>query len=116
MDSKRLKDEPKKSKVENNRAPTKAKTGGRQPGTPNKKTQLFADALDAAGFDIATAIVNLFDQTNDEYIKLSLIGLALKYRVPIPKPKEHPEDDQMVIEVNTPISTENILKITNGQS
>ncbi len=89
MDEKRLKDES-ISKIENNRKDRKGrpagypKTGGRQSGTPNRKTLSFAKELDGFGFNIAEKIVACYESTNDLQMKIKLIELAAKYRLSMP--------------------------------
>lgn len=54
--------------------------GGRQKGTPNKKTLEFVDAL--GSFNPAKALVNLYKRTEDENIKLGCLKEMLKYIYP----------------------------------
>lgn len=68
------------------------KTGGRTAGTPNKKTISFSEELEASGFNLSKAIVNLYNNTDNENIKLHLIELVAKYKVAIPKYKEIEEE------------------------
>lgn len=64
------------SKVEKSRK----KTGGRQKGTPNKKTLEFVDAL--GSFNPAKALVDLYETTEDDNIKLGCLKEMLKYIYP----------------------------------
>lgn len=118
MDEKKgLKDESNISIVEKNRKgrkPGTPKTGGREAGTPNKKTLVFAEAIEAAGFNLEQAIVSLFNSTSDEYIKLALINMVAKYKLPVPKPREVDVEDE---DDSNPVSESvNILALTNEKS
>lgn len=98
------------SKVEKSRKAGKPKglpkSGGRTAGTPNKKTASFSEELENKGFSLAEAIVNLFNSTTNESIKLHLIELVAKHKLPIPKQKE--QEDEELEETTT---TTDILKV-----
>lgn len=102
------------SKVDKNRPGKKVKHGGRVAGTPNKRTTAFAEAIVNSGFNLAHQIKSLYESTQDEYVKLALLKLALTYTVPVPKPREVDQEDELPSS-NEPISVNNILKITNGK-
>jgi hypothetical protein len=70
------------------------KSGGRTKGTPNKKSKVFSDELESNGFDLAKSIVELFKTTQNESIKLSLIELVTKYKVPVPKSIDLPIESE----------------------
>lgn len=96
------------SKVDKSRK----KTGGRTKGTPNKKTSSFQDALESQGFSVPESMVKLFNSTQDDRIKLSIIELSLKYSLPVPKPKEeNPEDSDDSLDEMTDVSNDQLIKI-----
>lgn len=56
------------------------KTGGRQKGTPNKKTVLFKDKL--GNFDTVEELKILFDTCEDNDLKFAICKEFLKYEYP----------------------------------
>ncbi len=54
--------------------------GGRQKGTPNKRTLEFIEAL--GDFDPVEALVNLYKTSKDEFVKLGALKEMLKYIYP----------------------------------
>lgn len=115
-DNKSSKDGAIVSKESENRKPGKPKglpkSGGRTKGTVNKRTEVFAEAIEQIGFGLPERIKNLYESTNDEYIKLALINLVVKYVHPVPKPREVDTDE---VDVSSPeeFTPAKILQITN---
>lgn len=71
------------SKVANNRGQFekgRAKTGGRQKGTPNKKTAEFKQVL--GDFDTVREMVKLFYTTEKDDLKVAICKEFLKYEYP----------------------------------
>ena len=102
-------------KTENKRNPGRPKglpkSGGRAPGSPNKKTLSFAQELDAHGFNIAGNIAALYKTTKDINTKIRLIELAAKYRLAIPTAQDEP----VVSYQQGPQQPSDILKIVNDK-
>lgn len=82
------------SKVEKNRK----KTGGRQKGTPNKKTVEFINAL--GSFDPVKRLVELCSRTEDEALEAKICLELLKYIYPQRKAVEVAMDEDGVPTIN----------------
>lgn len=74
------------------------KTGGRQKGTPNKKTLEFSEAL--GSFDPVGALVEIYNQCGDWGIKLGAVKEMLKYIYPQRKPVEASAEKQEMPQIN----------------
>ena len=57
-----------------------SKSGGRQKGTPNKKTAQFKDKL--GNFDTVSELTHLFQTTKDESLRFAICKEFLKYEYP----------------------------------
>lgn len=64
------------------------KTGGRKPGSTNKKTDLLAQC-EAAGVDVWAKLMEYFIYPVDENTKLQAIKIALPYLYATNKSVEH---------------------------
>ena len=56
------------------------KTGGRKKGTPNKKTIEFKEQL--GNFDTVGELKKLFNQTEDENLKATILKTFMEYEYP----------------------------------
>lgn len=73
----------KPSKVDKNRGQFqkgKQKTGGRQKGTPNKRTAEIVERLEKE--DIVGSLLNIAKTTQDENIKVTVYKELMKYAYP----------------------------------
>jgi hypothetical protein len=77
-----------------------AKTGGRQKGSLNKVTRGLKEALDERGFCIPEKIIELYETTDNEFIRFKLLELASEYSYKKPKDGQEEED---------PIDAENLM-------
>lgn len=82
------------SKVDKNRK----KTGGRQKGTPNKKTVEFITAL--GSFDPVKRLVELCSKTEDEALEAKICLELLKYIYPQRKAVEVAMDEESPVTIN----------------
>lgn len=66
------------------------KTGGRQKGTPNKRTLIFSSALERKGFDCAKEWLDLYDEIklDPKLIAFRIDALKQIAMYVYPKPKE----------------------------
>lgn len=72
--------------------------GGRQKGTPNKKTLEFVKAL--GSFNPVKELINLYKKTEDDCIKLGCLKEMLKYIYPQRRAIEfdsNPDEDKPII-------------------
>ena len=76
--------------------------GGRQKGTPNKKTLNFIDEL--GNFKPVQELLNLFAYTSDENLKFSIIKEILKYVYP----------QRKAVEVSTNENNNSMLEFMQG--
>lgn len=77
------------------------KTGGRQKGTPNKKTLEFSEAL--GSFNPVGALVEIYNQCEDWGIKLGAVKEMLKYIYP-----QRKAVDMNIATKDAPIIVDNI--------
>lgn len=66
-----------------------SKTGGRQKGTPNKKSQFLADAFEAHGIDVATELAQIYKKSHVEADRLQILFKLLDYCYPKKKSIEY---------------------------
>lgn len=76
--------------------------GGRQKGTPNKKTLNFID--DLGNFKPVEELLNLFAKTEDDILKFSIIKEILKYVYP----------QRKAVEVSTNENNNSMLEFMQG--
>jgi hypothetical protein len=71
------------------------KTGGRTRGSPNKNTLKFRELIENTKIDIAIEAVKLYQETENESIKLKILIFLAEYTYSKPKPIEdtNPEDE-----------------------
>lgn len=72
--------------------------GGRQKGTPNKKTLEFVQAL--GSFDPVKCLKELFQETDDDNIKLKICTECLKYIYPQRKAVEFKTEENQLPDIN----------------
>lgn len=72
--------------------------GGRQKGTPNKKTLEFVEAL--GSFDPVNALIDLYEKTKDDGIKLGCLKEMLKYIYPQRKAIEMSSEEEKGFTIN----------------
>lgn len=58
------------------------KFAGRKIGTPNKKTMELFEILSARDFNPAEKILDLFESTEDDHLKATLLGILMRYVYP----------------------------------
>ena len=73
--------------------------GGRQKGTPNKKTLILKDLLDKMSFDPAKKLVEMMPDLNYE-LKAKICLELMEYLYPKRKAIEHSGPDGEAIEIN----------------
>jgi hypothetical protein len=89
------------------------KTGGRKPGSVNKKTKEFSEELDSLGFSIAENAVTLFKTAESEQTKLKVLELLASYKLAKPVqsiPKEDEASEEQTEEIKN-TSSEDLIKL-----
>lgn len=86
---------------------------GRPKGSPNKVTQLFRERLEAAGFDLVSEGIKLYNELTREDMKVKCYEILVSYAHSKPKPlDDDPGDSQnsTLGKVLRAIPTEALLK------
>jgi hypothetical protein len=78
------------------RPPGRAKTGGRQKGTPNRSTQVLREKLAELGCDPAAELMTIArDPKANIGLRVDIYKSFLRHTYPLPKPVGGSEEDDM---------------------
>lgn len=91
------------------RPPGLPKTGGRKPGTPNKKSKIISECLDAAGINLVSSIAEILPQLSVEKRVDVLMGL-----MPYVYPRKKSLESSLNVQ-GLELSTEEISKLRISQ-
>ncbi len=72
------------------------KTGGRQKGTPNKKSQNIVSILEDEGLNVARELACIYHLSNDSYEKIHILFKLLEYCYPKRKAVENLPDESLI--------------------
>lgn len=75
---------------------TKVKGSGRKLGVKNKRTLAFLETCDDNGFIIVEEFIKLFQETDNENLKLEILKEMSKYSYTVPKDAEKSTDAKPV--------------------
>ena len=91
--------------------PGSSKSGGRTKGTPNKNTLKFKELIANTNIDIAAEAVKLFQNSDNESIRLKVLIFLAEYTYSKPKPTEDTvESDELEI-LSYETSNEDLIKL-----
>lgn len=88
----------------------KPQGSGMKKGQKIKSSVSFSEDLERLNFNLADKIVEVFGETQDVSIRVRLLELVAKYRIPIPKSIEQLNPDDTEEPKETEVSILNIVK------
>lgn len=87
----------------------RAPNAGRKKGTPNKVTTSLRQQVATLAFDLGAAAIDLFNNSEDESIKVKMLELIAKYTQVVPT--SEPEDLEKEASPEDSLSTEELEEL-----